>query len=153
MTPPDEVGVGSTTTTPTTTAGRTGGDTAPTTTSGADQNLVLSGEPPPGFPSDFPEPDDAEFVVGSATTVGDDRVLSIDLVTSAAVSKVFAFFLEAIEEAEDDGFSLLVDEADPKGEPPSAQLRFEADDYLGDVFITGTDAGTTIVLTATSSSA
>ena len=149
VTLPDEVGVSVTTST----TGRTGGDTAPTTTSGAEQNLVLSAEPPSGFPSDFPEPDDVEFVVGSATTVGDDQVLSIDLVTTATVSKVVAFFLEAIEDAEEDGFSLLVDETDPEGEPPSAEIRFETDDYLGDVFITGTDRGTAIVMTATLSSA
>lgn len=101
---------------------------------------------PDGFPDDFPRPDDAEVVVGSSAVVRGDRVLSVDLTTAGDLDAVVDFYRDALTEPDIDR---LLDRVDKDGEPPSANLRFETDDYLGDVFLTSTDAGTSVILTAT----
>jgi hypothetical protein len=120
--------------------------TASTTTTGAESDIDVSTGAPRGFPTDFPRPDEADVVVGSATIVGEDRVLSLDLTTSRGLDEVVAFFRDAVGEAD---FAVLFDELDEQGRPPSADLRFETEEYVGDVFMTSTDLGTSIVLTAT----
>jgi hypothetical protein len=127
---------------PTTAAGAT----APATSAGAAPDPSIGSGAPRGFPDDFPRPDDAEPVVGSATIVGEDRVLSLELAASDDLARVVAFFRRAIDDAE---FAVLLDQADGPNRTGSANLRFATDDYVGDVLITATPGGTSIVLTAT----
>jgi hypothetical protein len=111
---------------------------ASTSSTTVDPQVTLSPGAPRGFPADFPRPDDAEVLVGSATMVGEDRVLSIDLTTTDTVDDVTGFYRGAVDDA---GFTLLFDAAD--------NLRFETDDYVGDVLVTASGGTTTIALTAT----
>jgi hypothetical protein len=119
---------------------------APSTTTRAEQDLTVSAGAPRDFPADFPRPDDAELLVGSSTIVGEDRVLALDLTIGADLDEMVAFFRDAIDDAE---FAVLFDEVDQESRPPAADLRFETDDYVGDIFMTSTAGATSIVLTAT----
>jgi hypothetical protein len=106
----------------------------------------LSDGAPGGFPDDFPRPPDAEIQFGSEAVIGGDEVLAVDLVLDDDLAGAARFYRQAID---DGGFALLFDEDDPDGRPSTVNLRFEADDYVGDVLLRDIDGTVAIVLTAT----